>query len=327
MKYIKLFMIGLIVSLSLSANGKASVNIHSLFLMLPDEAVFHLTKEERQAILDNKHGDKDFHLAVNDVKNAYLLFNNQAGKAWEICYWNTADAKKLLALNVLGEDGGLSFYLYDNATLKPTDAYGSKQLVQAAKQASKPVEYVLPREGKAIMAYVREDTQSSAFLISEKAQPRENGDKKALYKIYLWDKKSFSPLDVYPGEDVDKNTFLDRYVDALSKGDIDVLRAFFSPEYFYDQCLRFLEGRVRQCMTEAIGGYFQSSYIEPDKLSDIETVIKPAAKDLDEQYDDSLNIRIVELKDGRHYELSLDVVKEFNSEKGKNIYYIIAPQG
>lgn len=89
------------VAMQTSPGSRAAItNITTFFAMLPEECFMGQapTDEERQSLLSGAtvHG---MAVAIKDVRNGYLSLVGGFEGVWEMCFWNTKDQGKLLAVN------------------------------------------------------------------------------------------------------------------------------------------------------------------------------------------------------------------------------------
>lgn len=187
----------------------AVTNITVFFELLPEECFFDPapTAEQRKDLLDGKTVN-GLRIGVRDIRNGYMNLTGTIEGVWEMCFWNTADKGKLVAVNVrsCGPVCGtrLFFYRLDadgvlqpdpevwsalERQLEPGDFYQKGRLgpreLEALKNLAKTAVYDLPRLGRDIVA--RRDENA----------PPEKGVPEMLMRsdprvVFVWDGMSFT---------------------------------------------------------------------------------------------------------------------------------------
>ena len=107
-----------------------TVNIKDIFLLLPDDAfpMEGISVADRKLLLNSIGNDKAYDISptpidVCDVKNGYLSLTGMQF-AWEMCYWNLKDGRKLVAINQGTESGSeIRIFFYQNGKLTEDPDY------------------------------------------------------------------------------------------------------------------------------------------------------------------------------------------------------------
>ena len=78
----------------------AVTNITVFFELLPEECFFDPapTAGQRKELLDGKTVN-GLRIGVRDIRNGYMNLTGPFEGVWEMCFWNTADKGKLVAVN------------------------------------------------------------------------------------------------------------------------------------------------------------------------------------------------------------------------------------
>jgi len=105
-----------LIALNACAQFQQRVNVKTLFRMLP-EKVFpeYVPYDDQEA--------KESHISECDYKNGYLELGG-AQYAWEMCYWNLKDGRKLVAVNQHTETGSVIYtFFYEKGKLREDKNY------------------------------------------------------------------------------------------------------------------------------------------------------------------------------------------------------------
>lgn len=192
-----------------TSRNRPVTNITAFFEMLPDECFFAPApgQEQRRELLEggSVNGMK---VGVKDIRNGYMNLTGAFNGVWEMCFWNTMDGGKLVAVNVricgpactthlffyrMGDDGGLVSDPAMRSALErqlgPEDFYQTERMgpreLAAIGNPAQHIIYELPRLGRNIV--IRRD---------ENASPG-NGIPETLLRplrdvLFIWDGTDFT---------------------------------------------------------------------------------------------------------------------------------------